>query len=163
MNGFEHSPQLQRQSAVENPACAIRRVIPPAARTTKPKNPIHEMKRLSTLLAALALGTTAFAADEPAPSAPAVPATPATPATPAAPPAPAAEAEKKPKLTPEESFKALDKGNHGSFSLDEFKASPRGQKDPAKAEERFKKLDTNSDGKVTLEEFKAGQHEKKPK
>ena len=114
------------------------------------------MKRLSTLLAALALGATAFAADEPAP---ATPATPAVPAAPAA--APAAEA--KVHHTPEEAFKMLDKNNDGSISLDEFKASPRGQKDATKAEEHFKKLDTNSDGKVTLEEFKAGHHEKKPK
>ena len=106
------------------------------------------MKKLSTLIAALALSATAFAADEPKPAAPA---------------APAAEGEKKPHLSPEDAFKALDKNNDGGISLDEFKASPRGQKDAAKAEEHFKKLDSNSDGKVTLEEFKAGHHEKKPK
>ena len=113
------------------------------------------MKRLSILLAALALGATAFAADEPAPAAPVAPATPATPAAPAP--------EAKVHRTPEEAFKALDKNNDGGISLDEFKASPRGQKDPAKADEHFKKLDSNNDGKVTLEEFKAGHHEKKPK
>ena len=107
------------------------------------------MKRLSTLLAALALGTAAFAADEPAATAP------------AALPAPAAEA--KVHHTPEENFKAIDKNNDGGISLDEFKASPRGLKDPAKADEHFKKLDSNSDGKVTIEEFKAAHHEKKPK
>ena len=100
------------------------------------------MKKLSTLIAALALGATAFAADEPKP---------------------AAEGEKKPHRTPEEIFATLDTSKNGEISLDEFKASPRGQKDPAKAEARFKKLDGNSDGKVTLEEFKAGQHEKKAK
>ena len=106
------------------------------------------MKKLSTLIAALAVGTTAFAADEPKPAAPA---------------APAAEAGAKPHRTPEEAFKALDTDNSGDISLAEFKAGPRGQKDPAKAEEAYKKLDANSDGKVTLEEFKAGHHEKKPK
>jgi hypothetical protein len=59
---------------------------------------------------------------------------------------------------PEEFFKKLDSNGDGGISLDEFKAGPRAQKDPAKAEERFKKLDTNSDGKVSLEELKAGHH-----
>jgi hypothetical protein len=38
----------------------------------------------------------------------------------------------------------------------EFKAGPRGKKDPAKAEEAYKKMDKDSDGKLTLDEFKAG-------
>ena len=42
------------------------------------------------------------------------------------------------------------------MSLDEFKASPRGQKDPAKAEAAFKKLDADSNGSLSLDEFKAG-------
>ena len=112
------------------------------------------MKKLSTLIAALALGATAFAADEPKP---------ATPAAPVAPAAPAAEGEKKPHHTPEEAFKALDTDNSGDISLAEFKAGPRGQKDPAKAEEAYKKMNTSNDGKLTLEQFKAGHHEKKPK
>jgi hypothetical protein len=57
---------------------------------------------------------------------------------------------------PEEFFKKLDTNSDGNISLDEFKASPRGQKDSAQAEEHFKKLDANGDGKVTLEELKAG-------
>ena len=62
----------------------------------------------------------------------------------------------KPKHpNPEEMFKTLDTNSDGSLSLDEFKASPKAQKNPAKAEERFKKMDTNSDGSVSLEEFKA--------
>ncbi len=59
---------------------------------------------------------------------------------------------------PEAFFKKLDSDGDGFISLDEFKAGPMAQKDPAKAEERFKALDTNGDGKVSLEEFKAGHH-----
>ena len=106
------------------------------------------MKKLSTIIAALTLGTIAYAADEPKPAAPA---------------APAAEAGAKPHRTPEEAFKALDTDNSGDISLAEFKAGPRGQKDPAKAEEAYKKMNTSNDGKLTLEQFKAGHHEKKPK
>lgn len=56
---------------------------------------------------------------------------------------------------PEEIFKKLDADADGSVTLDEFKKSPKGQKDEAKAEEIYKKVDANSDGSVTLEEFKA--------
>jgi hypothetical protein len=62
----------------------------------------------------------------------------------------------KPKPNPEAAFKKLDTNSDGSLSLDEFKASPRGRKNPAKAEEVFKKLDADSNGSVSLEEFKAG-------
>ncbi len=62
---------------------------------------------------------------------------------------------KRERPSPEEAFKKLDTNNDGTLSLEEFKAGPRGQKNPTKAEEIFKKIDTNSDGKVTLEEFKA--------
>lgn len=78
-----------------------------------------------------------------------------------------AKGEGKPKMNPEEAFKKLDKDADGSVSLEEFKASPKGQKDPAKAEESFKKKDKDSNGKLTLEEFKAhgpkeGKEGKKP-
>lgn len=99
------------------------------------------MKLLSTLLAAIALSATVRAED----------------------PAPATEkpAEKpaggeKGKPNPEAAFKKMDKDGDGNLTLEEFKANPRAQKDPAKAEARYKKIDKDSDGKVTLDEFKAG-------
>ena len=69
-----------------------------------------------------------------------------------------AKPEKRKAPDPEMIFKKLDTTADGSLSLDEFKASPRGQKDPAKAEEAFKKMDKDSSGGVNLEEFKAGFH-----
>ncbi len=115
------------------------------------------MKSLTTIVAALTLGSLAFAADE----------KPAPP--PAAPPAegdkkPGGPGGDRPRMTPEEAFKKLDADGDGSVTLAEFKASPMGKRDETKAEERYKKLDANGDGKMTLEEFKAGrqQREKKP-
>lgn len=110
------------------------------------------MKSLTTLVAALALGSIAFAADE----------KPAPP--PGAPPH--AEGDKKPHgdkphMSPEDAFKKLDADNNGEVSLEEFKASPRAQKEPAKAEEYYKKMNTSNDGKLTLEQFKAGRGEHK--
>lgn len=108
------------------------------------------MKSLTTIVAALALGSIAFAADDkfaPPPGAP-----------------PHAEGDKKPRgggdkprMSPEEAFKKLDADNSGDLSLAEFKAGPRAQKDPAKAEEHYKKIDADNNGKVTLEEFKTGR------
>ncbi len=65
------------------------------------------------------------------------------------------------RRTPEEMLKRLDTNQDGKISLEEWKASPRSQKDPSRAEEMFKKLDTNHDGVITLEELKAhpfGEH-----
>lgn len=68
---------------------------------------------------------------------------------------PPAKPDKPKHPTPEAMFKKLDANSDGSLTLEEFKASPKAQKDPAKAEEKYKKMDKNSDGSVTLEEFKA--------
>ena len=103
------------------------------------------MKSITSIFAALALGTTlATAADE-------------KPAAPAAggDAKPAAGADAKPKRDPAEVFKKLDTNGDGKVSLEEFKAGPAGKKDPAKAEEIFKKKDKDGDGFLTLEEFSA--------
>ncbi len=96
----------------------------------------QSMKRTLSILSALAFASTlAFAADKPA----------------APPPG------GHPK--PEEVFKKLDTDDSGTVSLKEFLASPRAQKDPAKAKESFKKMDRAGNGELTLEEFKAGHHD----
>ena len=56
---------------------------------------------------------------------------------------------------PEDFFHELDTNGDGASSLEEFKAGPAGQKNPAVAEEYFKKFDRNGDGKMPLEEFTA--------
>lgn len=56
---------------------------------------------------------------------------------------------------PEDIFKKLDANSDDAISLEEFKAGPRAQQDPAKAEEIFKKIDKDANGSVSLEEFKA--------
>jgi Ca2+-binding EF-hand superfamily protein len=100
------------------------------------------MKLVTTTLAALAIaGTFAFAED----------------AKPAAP----ADKGDKPKHEPAEAFKKIDSNNDNSISLEEFKASPMGKKDPAKAEEIFKRRDKDGDGKLSLEEFTAHGGKKK--
>jgi Ca2+-binding EF-hand superfamily protein len=66
-----------------------------------------------------------------------------------------------PRRSPEEILQKLDTNHDGKISLDEWKAGPRSQKDPARAQEMFNKLDANHDGFITLEELKAhpmGQH-----
>ena len=68
-------------------------------------------------------------------------------------------ADEKPKPTPEEAFKKLDKDSDGKLTIAEYKGKREGEK-AAKAEEFFKKLDKDSDGSVTLEEFKAGMTKK---
>ncbi len=59
----------------------------------------------------------------------------------------------KPKMSPEEMFKKLDKDGNGSVSKEEFLASPGAKKDAAKATERFGKMDKNSDGSLSKEEM----------
>jgi len=60
----------------------------------------------------------------------------------------------RPKHDPEAVFKKLDTNTDGKLTVEEFKASPRAQKDLTKAEGLYKKLDKDSDGNLTLEEFK---------
>lgn len=61
----------------------------------------------------------------------------------------------KPKPTPEDQFKKMDKDGNGKISFDEFKGKREGDK-LAAAEKQFKAKDKNSDGSLDLEEFKAG-------
>lgn len=98
------------------------------------------MKTTITLFSALALATSlSFGQDQPA----------GPPQGPGGPGGPG----KRPN--PVEMFKKLDTNADGAVSLEEFKASPIGKLDAAKAEEVFKKLDANADGGISLEEFKA--------
>lgn len=84
------------------------------------------MKTLTSLLSVLALSASiSFAADEAKPE--------------------------KPKVSPEEMFKKLDKDADGKLSLDEF----RGKKEASEVEAKFKDLDKDGDGKLSLEEFSA--------
>ena len=136
------------------------------AENTNQNTPL--MKKITTILGALALSTGfALAADEKvAPAAPlnpaAAPATssaPTTPITPATTPAvPAAKADataEKPKRDPEVAFKKLDKDSDNAVSKDEFLAGPAGKRDEAKAGTAFGRKDKDKDGKLSLEEFKA--------
>ena len=113
------------------------------------------MKQLSTLAALIALTSlSAFAEEKPEAKPEAKAETKAESAKPAA----AAKPE-RPKQTPEERFKNLDKDGNGSLSIDEF----RGKKEVSAVEAAFKKLDTNGDGALSLEEFSAGGQKKKKK
>jgi hypothetical protein len=109
------------------------------------------MKEFTTLAALLALTSlSAFAEDKPE----------AKPAeTPAAesPAKPEGDKKNKPKPSPQERFKKLDKNGDGFLSIDEF----RGKKTAEEAAEAFKKMDTDGDGKISLEEFSAPQPKKK--
>lgn len=82
-------------------------------------------------------------------------------------PAPSCPAHQGPgghkQRDPEAFFKKLDTNNDGAVSMDEFKASRMGQKDPSKAEARFKQLDTNGDASLSLDELKAGHHKPEAK
>lgn len=65
----------------------------------------------------------------------------------------------KPKPTPEERFKRLDKDSDGAISETEYLGKMEGDA-ATKAKERFKKLDKNSDGKLSLEEYSAAVKKK---
>lgn len=111
------------------------------------------MKTLHTLTAILlAASLPAFAEEK----------SDAKPAAPAAEPAKPAEGDpkpQKPKQSPEDRFKKLDKDGDGKLSIDEF----RGKKTADEAQEEFKKLDANGDGSISLEEYLAGADKKKKK
>jgi Ca2+-binding EF-hand superfamily protein len=65
----------------------------------------------------------------------------------------------KPKASPEDMFKRLDKNSDGKLTSDEFVGKQTGEKaDKAKA--RFAKLDKDGDGSLTLDEYKAGSKKK---
>ncbi|MEO7319229.1 MAG: EF-hand domain-containing protein, partial [Chthoniobacteraceae bacterium] len=105
------------------------------------------MKHLITTLGALAFaGSLAFAEDKP----------------PGPPPGGPGGPGGRERPNPEEAFKKLDANSDNSLSLEEFKANPRFQKEPARADEAFKKMDKDSDGKVSLEEFKTGRPQRGP-
>ena len=104
------------------------------------------MKNCIYTLSALAIATSmTFAEDKPA-----------------APEKPAGAPERGQRMTPEESFKKLDKDSDGFLTLDEYKANPRFQKDASKADEAFKKADTTADGKISLDEYKAARATRRP-
>lgn len=60
----------------------------------------------------------------------------------------------KPKPTPEETFKKMDKNSDSKLSLEEFIGKRTAEKADA-AKKAFARLDKNSDGSLDLEEFKA--------
>jgi len=107
------------------------------------------MKLITSVLAALALGTMFASAADEKKEAPAK-----TEAKPEAKPGEKPKGD-KPKRDPAEMFKKLDTNGDGKISLEEFKASPMGQKDAAKAEEFFNKKDKDGDKSLSLEEFSA--------
>ena len=67
----------------------------------------------------------------------------------------------KPKVSPEEMFKKLDKNNDGFISLDEFVGKPKDEAMKAAKEKQFKAKDKDGDGKLSKEEFLAPPPAKK--
>ncbi len=102
------------------------------------------LRVLLTMLVALAVGvTTAEAKPKGAPKGPKAP----------------AHGAQKPKVTPEERFKQLDKNNDGFLTVDEL-VGKGSKKDPSpaasdKAKAMLKARDKDNDGKLSLAEFTA--------
>lgn len=107
------------------------------------------MKSITTILAALALGTTFAVAVDEKPAAKPADGAAKTEAKPDA-----AKGD-KPKADPAERFKKLDTNADGKISAEEWKASPAYKKDSAKADELFSKRDKDGDKSLSLEEFSA--------
>lgn len=66
-----------------------------------------------------------------------------------------AAADDKPKTTPEERFKKLDKNSDGKLSWDEFKGKQTDEEKLKTAKATFEKKDTDKDMHLSLEEYKA--------
>lgn len=64
-------------------------------------------------------------------------------------------ADDKPKPTPEERFKKLDKNSDMKLSWDEFKGKQTDEEKLKTAKAAFEKKDTDKDMFLTLEEYKA--------
>src|SRR5688500_13596378 len=73
----------------------------------------------------------------------------------------ATAADKGDKNDPEAILKNLDTNKDGTLSKEEYVASKKAQKDPAKAGKRFEKADANKDGKLSKEELAATARGKK--
>ena len=108
------------------------------------------MKTLLRTLAALTLAS-AFCLGEDNTATP-PPVNPSAPSASPSSPATVPETPAHHHHNPKKQFKKLDTNHDGFLSLQEFEASKKGQKNPAKAEKVYRKMDTKGDGKVTLEE-----------
>ena len=61
----------------------------------------------------------------------------------------------KPRPTPEERFKKLDKDNDGKVTLAEFTAAVKDDQKKQTMETVFKKMDKDNKGFLTIDDFKA--------
>ncbi|HEV7866115.1 MAG TPA: hypothetical protein VGO90_00435 [Chthoniobacteraceae bacterium] len=107
------------------------------------------MKSLVSFVSALALSTAFVLALEEAPATSAT-----TTTTSESSPAGKGQRVGRKAMDPEKMLKRLDKDDNASVSLEEFKASPRGQKAPDRAEAMFKRRDLDKNGSLNLEELK---------
>lgn len=66
-----------------------------------------------------------------------------------------ADKANKPKLSPDEMFKRMDKNSDSKLSKEEFLGKREGEA-KTKAETQFTAKDKDKDGSLSLDEFKAG-------